>query len=226
MLDALVTPDAETGRTPLAWLREEATRNSPQSISSTLDKLRFLEPRIAGVDLGTLTPNYRKCLAQIAYRSSSRALAILVEERRYPVLLAFLLRAHEQTTDEVIAMFERCLAATYARAERDRDEARLNVASSTEDKMRMLHELLGLVTDRAIPDEDLRARILDELTEQALLAALADCKELVRPEDGGHFELCADRYGYIRQSAPAFLAAFDFRSHQPGDPLLTALDVL
>jgi len=142
-LDALVTTDTETGRSPLAWLREEPTRNSPQSIASTLDKLRFLEPRIAGVDLGNLTPNYRKFLAQVAYRSASRALAIMVEERRYPILLAFLLRAREQVTDEAIEMFERCLAATYARAEGHLAEERLKVAASTEEKVRMLHGLRG-----------------------------------------------------------------------------------
>jgi len=223
-LDALVV--ADEGRTPLAWLREDATKSSPKSITETLDKLRFLIPRVAGVDLGMLTPNHRKALAEIGYRSSNQALARMPEERRYPVLLAFLLRAHEEVTDETIEMFERCLAGTYARAERDLDDARLKAASSTEEKVRLLHEVLGLVVDRSIADKDLRKRIFDHLTEEALLDALADCEELVRPEDGGHLELLGDRYAYLRQFAPAFVAAFEFQSHQPGDPLLAALDVL
>ena len=224
-LDALVVV-AEGGRTPLAWLREGATKSTPRSIAATLDKLRFLLPRVVGIDLGTLTPNHRKALAQIGYRSSNQAIARMPEERRYPVLLAFLMRAHEEVTDETIEMFERCMAGTYARAERELDEARLKAATSTEEKVRMLHDVLGLVVDQSIADKDLRERIFDHLTEEILLAALADCEALVRPEDGGHFELLGDRYGYLRQFAPAFLAAFDFRSHQRADPLLAAIDVL
>lgn len=206
--------------------RDEELPEEHHGDARPLAKLRFLEPRVAGVDLGTLTPNHRKALAQIGYRSSNQAIARMPEERRYPVLLAFLLCAHEEVTDETIERFERCLAATYARADRDLDESRLKAARSTEEKVRMLHEVLGLVVDRSIADKNLRKRIFDHLTEEVLLAALADCKELVRPEDGGHFELLADRYGYLRQFAPAFLAAFEFRSHQPRDPLLAALDVL
>ena len=225
MLDAILVAD-EHGRTPLSWLRQDATRSSPRSIAETLEKLRFIEPRVEGLNLDVLTPNHRKFLAQIGNKSSSRALALMNDERRYPTLLALLQRAHEEVTDETLEMFDRCLAQTDARAGRDLKQARLRVADSTDEKVRMLRDVLGLVADRDIADEKLRAAIIDHLTEEVLLAAIAECDELARPEDGGHFELFADRYGYLRQFAPAFLAAFDFRSNQPGDPLLAAIEVL
>ena len=81
----------------------------------------------------------------------------------------------------------------------------------------MLHEVLGLVT--SIDPSRTRTsarRIFDHLTEEVLLAALADCEELMRDRrtaDTSSFWPIAT--GTLRQFAPAFLAAFDFRSHQP-----------
>jgi TnpA family transposase len=225
-LDALLVADEETGRTPLSWLRQDVTRSTPRSISEMLDKLRYVEPRVEGLDLDALTPNHRKFLAQIGNKSSSRALALMNAERRYPILLAFLQRAHEEVTDETLTMFDRCIADTDARAGRDLKDLRLKAAVSTEEKVRMLREVLGLVTDPSIADEKLREAIVDHLTEEVLLAALAECDELARPEDGGHFDLLADRFSSLRQFTPAFLAAFDFRSHRPRDPLLGAIEVV
>jgi TnpA family transposase len=225
-LDALVQVDGSLGRTPLVWIRHDPRRNSPRSISETLEKLWFIEQRTAGVDLSMLTPNHRKVLAQTATKSSSQAIAVMPEERRYPVLLAFMQRAKEEMIDDAIDMFVRCMTDTYARAGRELNERRLKVAGATEEKVRMFHELVGLVVDRDIPDEELRSTIFDRMTEEILLAALEDCKELVRPEDGGRVDLFADRYAYLRQFAPAFLAAFEFRSNPAARSLLDAIEIL
>jgi hypothetical protein len=55
---------------------------------------------------------------------------------------------------------------------------------------------------------------------------MGECDDLARPEDGGHFSLLTDRYGYLRKFAPAFLAALDFQSNHSSSPLLAAIAVL
>ena len=52
-------------------------------------------------------------------------------ERRYPILVAFLYQALVEVTDEVIEMFDRCLADADARAEKDVQEFRLPMARAT-----------------------------------------------------------------------------------------------
>jgi Domain of unknown function (DUF4158) len=93
MLDALLVADGETGRTPLAWLRQEAISSKPRSILETVEKLRHLRTaRVADISLDAINPNRRKFLAQLGRTSTAQAIARMSEDRRYPILLAFLER--------------------------------------------------------------------------------------------------------------------------------------
>jgi hypothetical protein len=119
-LDSLLQPDPTRGLTPLTWLRRPAVSNSPQAILGNLEKLTFL--RSAGVEdwaLEPLNPNRLKFLAHVARTSGAQALQRAPAERRYPILIAFLSQALADVTDEVIEMFDRCLADAYARAGQD-----------------------------------------------------------------------------------------------------------
>lgn len=124
-LDALLVTDASTDRTPLAWLRQGATRCTPTRITAALAKLAYVQRWMpATEDLAMLTPNLRKVLALVGSRATPQALARMDATRRYPVLLAFLHQAHHEAIDEALDLFDRCLGDTYARAGRALDEFR------------------------------------------------------------------------------------------------------
>ena len=86
----------------------------PRAIVENLEKLAFL--RTAGVEdwpLEPLNPNRLKFLAHLTRKSSAQALQRAPGTRRYPMLVAFLSQALTEVTDEVIEMFDRCLAEAY-----------------------------------------------------------------------------------------------------------------
>jgi TnpA family transposase len=226
-LDRLLVPDGATGRTPLTWLRQGATANSPAAILTTLEKLAWL--RGWGVDLwdlSSLTPNRVKFLAQLGRRTTNQALQRAPEERRYPILLAFLHQSLIDLTDEALDVFDGCLAETAARAGRELDEFRKAAARTTHDKLRLFRDLGRLVLDATVSDAELRTTIYRRIPPERLHAAVKECEELIRPLDDSAFEFLERRYSYLRQFAPAFLEAFAFRSPLAHDPLLEALDVL
>ena len=86
--------------------------------------------------MSSLTPNRLKFLAQIARRSTNQALQRMPEQRRYPILVAFLYQTLIDLTDEALDLFDRCLAEAYHRPSRDLEEFRLSVARSTNEKVR------------------------------------------------------------------------------------------
>ena len=59
-------------------------------------------------DLRALHPNRLKFLARLGKRSTNQALQRAPAERRYPILVAFLRQSLEETTDEVIDLFDHC----------------------------------------------------------------------------------------------------------------------
>jgi TnpA family transposase len=226
-LDCLLVPEETTGRTPLTWLRQEATANSPTAIVATLEKLAWL--RGWGVDrwdLSALTPNRVKFLAQLGRKTTNQALQRAPEGRRYPILLAFLHQSLIDLTDEVLDVFDGCLAETAARAGRELDEFRKAAARTTHNKLRLFRDLGRLVLDATVSDTELRTTIYRRIPPERLYTAVKECEELIRPLDESAFEFLERRYSYLRQFAPAFLEAFAFRSPLAYDPLLEAIELL
>jgi TnpA family transposase len=226
-LNRLLVPDGTTGRTPLTWLRQGATANSPAAMLTTLEKLAWL--RGWGVDrwdLSSLTPNRVKFLAQLGRRMTNQALQRAPEERRYPILLAFLHQSLIDLTDEALDVFDGCLAETAARAGRELDEFRKAAAQTTHDKLRLFRDLGRLVLDATVSDAELRTTIYRWIPPERLHAAVEGCEELIRPLDDSAFEFLERRYSYLRQFAPAFLEAFAFHSPLAHDPLPEAIHVL
>src|SRR5258708_16920600 len=115
--DSLLIREESLGRTPLAWLGQRAAANTSKAIVAELKKLDFLRGLgAAGWDLSEINPNRLKFLAQLGRRATSQALQRLAPERRYPILAAFLRQSVEEITDEVMDLYDRCLAQSYARA--------------------------------------------------------------------------------------------------------------
>lgn len=90
-LDELLVAPQPSHPTPLAWLRQSATSNTPKSILGGLQKLSKLQKwEVGNWNLSTINPNRRKQIAQIGFRSTAQALSRMNKIRRYPILLAFL----------------------------------------------------------------------------------------------------------------------------------------
>jgi len=101
LLDSLLVPDASRGETALSWLRRPAVSNSPKAILHNLDKLGFLiRAGVTAWKLSDLSPNRLKRLAQIARRATGQAIQRMPEERRYPLLVAFLQQSLLDIVDE------------------------------------------------------------------------------------------------------------------------------
>ena len=226
-LDTLLEPDPVRDMTPLAWLRRPAVSNSPKAIVGNLEKLMFL--RATGVEawsLAALNPNRLTFLAQLARKSSAQALQQSPAVRRYPLLVAFLVHCLATVTEEVIEMFDRCLADAYARAGKGLEDFRKAMAQATNEKVHLFCELARAVLDPAIADPYLRPAIYTRLTPAVLRRAADEADRLVRPLDDSYFDFFETRYGYLRQCTPTFLETVAFESMQEPDPLLQAVAVL
>ncbi len=227
VLNSVLVVDPTRGRTPLAWLRQNAARSSPRNITDALDKLRVLQEwRVETWNLEELTPNRRKLLAQLGAKSPAQTLERMDEMRRYPILLAFLHQSLREITDEAVDLFDRCLGDAYHHAERELDEYRLSIARSANEKLHLLHELGEIILDPAIKNSQVRSSIYQRISPDALRAVVEECGEIMRPEEDSYLDLLAARYGYLRQFTPRLLDTLTFRSNRHDDPLLAAIVVL
>jgi TnpA family transposase len=226
-LDKILIKDENLGRTPLFWLRHGATANTPKNILEAIEKLDFLHG--VGVDkwhLTSLNPNRQKFLAQIGRSATNQALQRMSEQRRYPILLAFLRQSLVDIIDELIELFDCCLWDTYTKAKRENQEFRLSLAKTTNEKLILFQQIGRILLDKTISDFHLRLTIYSKIPEEELRASIEECDQLIRPLDDQSSDYFASRYSDIREFAPKFLDALKFQSNKADDPLIKALELI
>ena len=226
-LERLLEPAPARTMTPLTWLRRPALSNSPRAIVENLEKLAFL--RAAGVEgwtLESLNPNRLTCLAQLTRKASAQALQRAPAVRRYPMLVAFLAQTLTDVTDEVIEMFDRCLAEAYARAGQALEDFRKTMARATNAKVHLFRELARAVLEPAIADPSLRPAIYQRIPPTTLRQAAEESDRIVRPLDDSYVDFFETRDGSLRQCTPTFLETFTFHSNNSSDTLLEAVTLL
>ncbi len=227
LLDGLLVPDACRGGTALTWPRRAAVSNTPKAILRNIEKLEFLKRvGVARWALDGLSPNRLKRLAQIARRATGQALQRMPEERRYPLLVAFLRQSLVDIADETVDQFDRCLAEAYARAGHDLEDFRSSVAQTTNETVRLFGELARVVLDPTVRDAQLRHAIYRQIPATRLRKAVEESSRIVRPVEDSGFDFLRKRYGHLRRFIPAFLGVFSFRSNLDSDPLLQPVDLL
>ncbi|MGL4611211.1 MAG: hypothetical protein ACRCYY_16305 [Trueperaceae bacterium] len=203
------------------------TDHVASQILTTLDKICFLQQ--AGVedwDLSNLNPNRLKLLANIGARSSNQQLQRSSEQRRYPILLAFLKQSLFDLGDVVLDLVDACLWECHTDAKRELDELRLQAAQTTNEKLRSYADILKVVIDKDIDDTAVRSTIFERLQLPQLEREVAETQSLIRPENDEAIDLLGERYSYIRRFAPRFLSTLTFLSHKQHDPLLEAVILL
>jgi len=226
-LDNLLVVDEATNRTQLAWLGKGAVSNSAPAVTFCLEKLAFLrEQKVGQWDTTALTPNRLKSLAVIAKRSTNQALQRMNEERRYPILLAYLHQSLIDITDETIEIYDRCLWDCYSGARNDLEAFKKSSFKSSNEKVMLLEDVGKLVLNPEIKDKELREAIFAYMPSQKLQLVVEECAAIIRPANDKYFDFLATRYSYLRQFVPKFLESFAFQSNTKDDPLLQALDIL
>ncbi len=226
-LDSLLISPQPNHPSPLAWLRQSATANTPRTILTALDKLKRLQQwRVGEFDLSVLNPNRRKQLAQIGFRSTAQALQRMPKAKRYPVMLAFLFQLHEEVLDELVELFDRMLQKISNRTDRRLVELEREIAHLAGDNLKLLQNLMGVVLDESVSDQDLRRVIYKLFGEDKLRSAFSECERMTEPLDDNYFKLLASRYSYLRQFIPTFLTALPIDGNSETAGLREAIGIL
>ncbi|MGD9324164.1 MAG: Tn3 family transposase, partial [Desulfobacterales bacterium] len=226
-LDLLLVPNLSTRKTQLTWLRKRATSNSAREILATIEKIHFL--RDQGVDLwdlSSLNPNRQKIMAQIGRRATNQYLQRQPNERKYPILIAFLRQTLIDVADEIIEMFIQALWDSHQDGKKDLQKYQQEVADARNEKVILFQKLGSVMLDTDIKDADVRSATFSQISKDQLEKAMKEADEIVKPHGDSAIEFFGNRYSYIRQFSSAFLEAFEFKSLSSTNSILKAIALL
>jgi TnpA family transposase len=225
-LDLLLVSDAYLGRTPLAWLGVGPTSSSPAAVKAELEKLAYLRRLDAHtMDLSDLPAERRRFLAGVGRRLTAQALQRREPQRRYPILLTVLAQSAVDVLDETLLLFDQAISGRESAAKAKMTEALAERARGGENRQQLLDEILAIVLDPVVGDEQVGGLIRTRVGMERLRGAWAVKQERL-PRDHGHLAMMNASMNYLRQFAPAVLAAVQFAGGPGTELLLQAVSML
>ncbi|WP_287990003.1 Tn3 family transposase [Acidiphilium sp.] len=226
-LTELLTVDPELRRSRFAWLRDYSESPAPSNIVSLLDHLDYV--RALGIDPSRAGRIHAARLARLTDEGAIMTvqhIADLEPARRAAILIAQISSLETRLTDATLAMFEKYVGTLFSRA-RNRDERRFQATRRDVAKALLLFRRTIAALRQAQEDgEDGVSVIEREIGMDHLEGVLPIIGAVADVADQDILVTAAERYSVLRRFSPRFLAALDFRSNAPNDPVLAALELL
>ena len=153
-------------------------------------------------------------------------IAALEPVRRTAILAVQAASLETRLSDATLAMFEKYMGTLFSRA-RNRDEHRFQATRRDVAKALILfRRTIAALRHAKEAGEDGVAVVERERHEATRWRTLPVIGAVADVADQDILVTAAERYSVLRRFSPRFLAAFDFRSNTPNDPLLAAVELL
>ena len=220
-----VPPGSRTS--PLDQLRSGPVTVSGPSLVRALQRLKSVR------DLGltrpipaALPPSRLALLARFAASAKVSVIQRLPAARRLATRVAFVQSLEATAQDDALEVLEILLRDLFVNAVRADRNARLRTLKDLDQAALTLAETCALLLDEAVPDSELRSRMLARTPPEALQQALRQVQALTRPPHDVYFRELDHHYRSVRRYLPALLEHLRFGASPAGVPVAAALDWL
>ena len=226
-LDGLLATDPALRRSRFAWLRDIPEAPAPTNMVALLDRLDWV--RSIGIGPERVIRVHPARLARLVAESgimTTQHLAGIEPLRRIALLMAQVADLEMQLTDAALSMFGKYVGSLFTKA-RGRDERRFQATKRDVARTLLLFRRTITVLKQAQETgEDGVAAVEREVGLAKLDQALPVIDAVADVADVEILATAAERYSVLRRFSPRFLAAFQFQSNTPHDPLLAAIELL
>ena len=226
-LTGLLAVDPELRRSRFAWLRDYSESPAPSNIVALLDRLEYARGlRIDPARAGRIHAARLDRLIDEGAIMTVQHIANLEPARRTAILAVQAASLETRLSDATLAMFEKYMGTLFSRA-RNRDERRFQATRRDVARALILfRRTIAALRHAKEAGEDGVAVVEREIGMKQLDGALPVIGAVADVADQDILVTAAERYSVLRRFSPRFLAAFDFRSNTPNDPVLAAVQLL
>lgn len=225
-LDELVGTRMESGKTPLGWIKEDPGQSSPRACKKAIDQRNQILALGLEIDTRGIHPQRLRQLARLGRNYDPHAFRRFPENKRYAILVAYLLELCQDITDQIIEISRRQIANLHANGRKTQDEIQKQNGKALNEKIVRFVDLTTVLLEAKKKGQDLDKAIASSITWERLTRDREEARELTRPANYDYLDLVKNRYNYLRQYTPTFLDAMQFGSTQAAAPLLEAVDVI
>jgi TnpA family transposase len=228
-LDKLLTFNSEISSTQilLTWLKQASGKTSAVTILRFLSRIEVLKAIGIQDDVGRLIHQNRlQSLAREAARCTPQFLTQTSPERRYALLVAFVLETKARLTDQVLAMHDRMIQSMFRKGEIVQAEKITRNGRATNEALSLLIKTSKAVIEAREKQSDPFAAIESVVSWDSFTTRVAEADQISHRESFNALEHIDSHYKTIHRYAPTMLETFEFKGHSSMKSLLSALVLL
>jgi TnpA family transposase len=228
-LDKLLTFDPEVNPTQilLTWLKQVSGKTASVTILRFLSRIDILKSIGIPDDIGRLVHQNRlQSLAREAARQTPQFLSRTPSERRYALLVAFVLETTARLTDQVLTMHDRMIQSMFRKGEIVQSEKITRNGRATNEALSLLIKTSKAVIEAREKQSDPFAAIESVVSWDSFTTRVAEADQITQRESFNALEHIDSHYKTIHRYAPTMLETFEFKGHSSMKSLLAALILL
>ncbi|MFC1718736.1 Tn3 family transposase [Candidatus Poribacteria bacterium] len=201
---------------PLQQLKAAPRNPSPSALLELTYKLaQIASIGILNVDLSWLNNNYQRVLTSYVQRRSAYKLREAMPSHRYAAVTCFLYQTYQDTTDQIVDMYDKLINKVYNWAQGDLDEAIKRKRKSVQKVLAMFTSMGEILLDEAnISDDCVRKILFSRFSQEELTERLEQSKEWTTGRNSHIFHGVMGRFTYLRQFSKSLLEHLEFESSQ------------
>ncbi|WP_201715524.1 Tn3 family transposase [Rossellomorea arthrocnemi] len=216
----------DSGKTPLAWLKEIPGQSSPDAFLKVIERLEYVKKLELSIDYNDIHPNRLLQLSRLGARYEPHSFRRFNESKKYAILVAYLLNLSQDLIDQAIEIHDRQIMILQSKGRKAQEEMQRQNGKTINEKIIQFADIGAALIKARNEGLDPFTTLETVMSWEKMIASVEEAKQLSRPIDYDYLDLLERRFFYLRKYTPTLLKSLEFQSTQSAKPLIEALDII
>ena len=225
-LDNLILSIPDSDKTYLGWLKQPTGHSSPDTFLKVIEKLEYVRKLDLLIDTGVIHPNRLRQLSKIGERYKPYDLRRFPDDKRYAILVAYLVSLSQDLTDQSFEIHNRQIMSLQNKGRKSQEELQKKNGKSINEKVVHFANLGSALIKARDQNIDPFTAIELIMPWGEIVESVKEANDLLRPIDYDYLDLLVNKFPHLRKYTPKLLQSLEFKSVKSLEPLIKALDTI
>lgn len=226
-LDSFFEPYNKTQVTKLSWLKDLPGKANPESFMKICKKIEAIsEIGLETLDVSKIHRNRFLQLARLGDNYDAYDFFRFEFNRKYALLVAFLVDHHQYLIDQLVEINDRILAGIKRKGMHDSQEQQKEKGRLANEKLEHYASLIDALHFAKSNGSDPFKEIEQVISWKNLIQDREEASRIVGKRNNGYLEMVRNKATYLRKYTSMLLKTLSFKGNSSATPVLKALSTI
>ncbi|MCL2768071.1 MAG: Tn3 family transposase [Synergistaceae bacterium] len=226
-LNELIKSNNETGKTILAYLKEDSGQSSPKAFMDVIDRLEIIRNLDISLNIENIHPNRLRQLSRIGSKYEPYAFRRFEEGKRYAILAVYLYDLSQSLIDVAVEIHDKQINILLSKGRKKQEEIQKQNGKTLNEKVIQFIDIGAALIKAKSEGLDPFETIEKIMSWDKIVKSVEEAKKLARPGNYDYLDLLDNRYNQLRKYTPALVKHLECNSaNASSNPLIDALKMI